>query len=248
MYTPAPSEAAPRCQQAGHLLFASRVRDGAAANPAWASHTEVEAAGATAGDGCGLITVVLGCFSSLLSIGLTSVLRTDPAVRILDTDVANAQLEEVVARQRPCIAMLGEQSFTDLTLLARLRSALPTIALVVLAYRPTRAFCLQTLGLGASACLCNEAPAREIVSAVRVVAGGRHMLAWLDSGPSRASDWGDVPPLTQRESEVLRLVGLGQTDKQIALALHIEPETARSHVKHICRKLGVGKRRELTGS
>jgi DNA-binding NarL/FixJ family response regulator len=49
-------------------------------------------------------------------------------------------------------------------------------------------------------------------------------------------------PLTQRESEVLRLLALGQTNKEIAQALHISYETIKEHVQHILRKLGVSDR------
>ena len=46
-------------------------------------------------------------------------------------------------------------------------------------------------------------------------------------------------PLTQRESEVLRQLAYGLTNKEIALALHISYETVKEHVQHILRKIGV---------
>ena len=49
-------------------------------------------------------------------------------------------------------------------------------------------------------------------------------------------------PLTQRESEVLRQVALGLTNKEIALVLHISYETVKEHVQHILRKVGVNDR------
>jgi DNA-binding NarL/FixJ family response regulator len=49
-------------------------------------------------------------------------------------------------------------------------------------------------------------------------------------------------PLTQRESEVLRQLALGLTNKEIALALHISYETVKEHVQHILRKIGVSDR------
>ena len=45
--------------------------------------------------------------------------------------------------------------------------------------------------------------------------------------------------LTQRESEVLRHMAYGLTNKQIAEALHISYETVKEHVQHILRKIGV---------
>jgi DNA-binding NarL/FixJ family response regulator len=46
-------------------------------------------------------------------------------------------------------------------------------------------------------------------------------------------------PLTQRESEVLRQLALGLTNKEIAQALNISYETVKEHVQHILRKVGV---------
>ena len=58
--------------------------------------------------------------------------------------------------------------------------------------------------------------------------------------PRLASDI-DVP-LTQRESEVLRQLSYGLTNKEIAQSLHISYETVKEHVQHILRKLGVSDR------
>jgi DNA-binding NarL/FixJ family response regulator len=55
--------------------------------------------------------------------------------------------------------------------------------------------------------------------------------------PRLASDV-DVP-LTQRESEVLRQLAFGLTNKEIAQTLDISYETVKEHVQHILRKLGV---------
>jgi DNA-binding NarL/FixJ family response regulator len=51
-----------------------------------------------------------------------------------------------------------------------------------------------------------------------------------------------VGALTAREREVLRLVAAGKTNPQIAAELHLSPATARNHVEHILRKLGVSDR------
>ena len=49
-------------------------------------------------------------------------------------------------------------------------------------------------------------------------------------------------PLTQRESEVLRQLAYGLTNKEIAKALQISYETVKEHVQHILRKIGVSDR------
>ncbi len=51
--------------------------------------------------------------------------------------------------------------------------------------------------------------------------------------------------LTQRETEVLGLIGKAKTSKQIALALNLSVHTVGNHRKHICRKLGLHTTAEL---
>jgi DNA-binding CsgD family transcriptional regulator len=58
-------------------------------------------------------------------------------------------------------------------------------------------------------------------------------------GYGRVSD-----PLTARERDVLAMVSQGLSNKRIARALEISPETVKSHVKHIFLKLAVGTRTE----
>ena len=61
---------------------------------------------------------------------------------------------------------------------------------------------------------------------------------------------GEIPPapphpsLTPRQNEVLRLLEQGRSTKQIADELHLSPETVRTHIRHLLRKLGVHSRLE----
>jgi DNA-binding CsgD family transcriptional regulator len=62
-------------------------------------------------------------------------------------------------------------------------------------------------------------------------------------------DWGTCrsrvsDPLTARERDVLAMIGQGLSNKRVARALEISPETVKSHVKHIFLKLAVGTRTE----
>jgi ATP/maltotriose-dependent transcriptional regulator MalT len=54
------------------------------------------------------------------------------------------------------------------------------------------------------------------------------------------SEAGDL--LSKREREVLRLIGFGLTNKEVAKRLGVAPETIKSHIKHIFRKLAVERR------
>ncbi|RFA15735.1 DNA-binding response regulator [Subtercola boreus] len=106
---------------------------------------------------------------------------------------------------------------------------------------------LAAVEAGASGYLVKAAPQDEILAGVRSVAGGQTVLA-----PSIASmlvervrgerlrDVAPPPPrLSARESEVLRLVALGQSNPQIAKELFIGDATVKTHLGHVFEKLGV---------
>jgi DNA-binding NarL/FixJ family response regulator len=103
------------------------------------------------------------------------------------------------------------------------------------------------LQAGASGYLLKSADADEVAAAVRAVHHGvlqldpaiaRRLMTFL-----RAAPVGDpTSGLTARELEVLRHVGAGEANKQIAAALSISERTARAHVSSILGKLGLSSR------
>jgi len=54
----------------------------------------------------------------------------------------------------------------------------------------------------------------------------------------------ELPHLTPRQSEVLRMLEHGRSTRQIAQELHLSPETVRNHIRHVLRALGVHSRLE----
>jgi DNA-binding CsgD family transcriptional regulator len=78
------------------------------------------------------------------------------------------------------------------------------------------------------------------------------LVSYSDTVPNRDETIGDLraawnrvsDPLTARERDVLAKIGQGLSNKRIARALEISPETVKSHVKHIFLKLAVGTRTE----
>ena len=106
----------------------------------------------------------------------------------------------------------------------------------------------RSVALGASGYLLKNAGCERVVDAIRRVAGGENV--WTREELRRVTGALATPrlssdievPLTQRESEVLRQLALGLTNKEIAMALSISYETVKEHVQHILRKVGVSDR------
>jgi DNA-binding NarL/FixJ family response regulator len=99
---------------------------------------------------------------------------------------------------------------------------------------------------GASGFLVKDTEPVELIRAVRVVAGGeallspgitRRLLERMSTGLRDAPDAAALAALTDREREVLRLVGLGLTNDEIASRLVLSPLTSKTHVSRIMQKL-----------
>jgi DNA-binding NarL/FixJ family response regulator len=89
--------------------------------------------------------------------------------------------------------------------------------------------------------------AAEIVLGVRLAADGEHVLVSVSPRPAAAPRAAGVCALTRRERQVLELLSGGANHAGVARELQISPETARTHAKHVYRKLGVSSRGELLG-
>jgi DNA-binding NarL/FixJ family response regulator len=107
---------------------------------------------------------------------------------------------------------------------------------------------------GASGFLVKDTEPADLLRAVRAVASGegllspgvtRRLLDRLATGLREAPDTRALEQLTEREREVLQLVGLGLTNDEIASRLVLSPLTAKTHVSRIMTKLGARDRVRL---
>jgi DNA-binding NarL/FixJ family response regulator len=194
------------------------------------------------------ITVVVGMFAALLDQGLRQVLRGAPGIRVVGSGLDDAALQIAVKEYDARVVILDEARLASSSpLLEALRAERADLGVLVLAHRPSRAYALRVLGLGAGACLSSEATAEEIITAIYLLAEGGHMLAATSASPFSRGQLVGVLALTGRERGVLKLLSAGRSNAEIALQLRISVETTRTHVAHIYRKLGVNTRRELLG-
>jgi len=112
----------------------------------------------------------------------------------------------------------------------------------------------QMLKAGAWGYLLKDCAGDELVTAVRMVAGGRKYLSptvanvVLDSYAHEPMEQGGsaFAVLTQREREVLQLLAEGRTTKQIGRSLHISPKTVEAHRLRVMGKLNMNSVAKLT--
>jgi DNA-binding NarL/FixJ family response regulator len=110
------------------------------------------------------------------------------------------------------------------------------------------------LRAGASGFLVKDMALEDILTAIRVVAAGdamiapgvaRRLIAQFASQPRADRKPRELTGITDREREVLRLVGLGMSNAEIAAALYITVGTAKTHVARLLAKLGARDRVQL---
>ena len=132
-----------------------------------------------------------------------------------------------------------------LTALGRIKMNHPDKAVLILSTYDNPTYVARAVALGASGFLLKGITRDELLAVIRKVASGED--AWTRDELRRVTGALATPrmsadvevPLTQRESEVLRQLAFGLTNKEIGQALGISYETVKEHVQHILRKIGV---------
>ncbi|QAY74441.1 response regulator transcription factor [Agromyces protaetiae] len=133
-------------------------------------------------------------------------------------------------------------------------AALDGVKVVVVTTFELDEYVARAVRAGASGFLVKDTEPADLVRAVRVVAAGdallspgvtRRLLDRVASGLRETADAQALDVLTDREREVLGLVGLGLTNEEIAERLVMSPLTSKTHVSRIMAKLGARDRVQL---
>lgn len=163
---------------------------------------------------------------------------------------------DLAAQHRPDVAMidLDLPGADGIDALADVRRTSPTTACIVLTALRDDVEFGRAIEAGAAAILHKATEMVHLLSAIRAVAGGASLLApgdtarWLRAlAASRDQAWTAQllrDSLSPREIGVLALLAQGGTNRTIARALGISPETVQTHIRNLLGKLGVGSRLE----
>lgn len=182
--------------------------------------------------------------------GLRSLLGNVSEIEIVAEAADGEEAARSARRHRPDVILLDVRmpGADGLAVLGQLRSELPGSAVVMFSSYDNPTYIARAVALGAAGYLVKSASREEILSAIRRAASGEAL--WSREGLRKVSGALATPraaaeldaPLTKRESEVLKQLALGLSNKEIAQALDISYETVKEHVQHILRKLAVADR------
>ena len=180
----------------------------------------------------------------VVRLGLTALLGLQEDIEIAGSaDGGQAALELLKSVAVNIILLdLRMPGFSGIQTLERIRALAPKAQAIILSSFECDEEIYAAVKAGAQGYLHKEAPAEEIMRAIRAVHAGRQAF------PRRITDrLGDdrlTAGLSAREREVLELVAKGLTNKEVANTLQISQFTVRNHMNHITEKLEVSDRTE----
>ena len=184
---------------------------------------------------------------------------TEAGLEVVATASTGTEALTRARATRPQVLVLDLQipAPTGVEVTAQLVSDDPSVRVLILSASGEQDDVLQAVKAGATGYLVKSASRAELLAAVRRVAEGDTVftpgLAGLVLGeyrrlsdtPAAASSDPDAPRLTDRETEVLRLVAKGLSYKQIAERLYLSHRTVQNHVQNTLRKLQLHNRVQL---
>ena len=192
--------------------------------------------------------VVLADDHSVVREGLRLMLDAQPNLRVVAEagDVETALRMTRAHRPSVLVLDLNMPGRPSLEAIPELLEASPDTRIVILTMQDEPALAQATLRAGASGYVVKDAAGDELVHAVQLALENQTYLhPQLGARIASSEPEAEADDLTDRESEVLKLIALGHTNSEIAERLFLSVRTVESHRAHIQQKLGLTTRAEL---
>lgn len=199
------------------------------------------------------ITIVVVDDHTLVREGTVEILERDPALSVVGQCDSGEEAVELICGLQPDLALVDIElpGMTGIEVAREVQQRVAGTRFVVVSAYDDRAYVMEALAAGVSGYLLKTVSGKDLLNAVRSVAGGTVVL---DEGVSRrlgepgrpaACGPGQVQEkLTPRETDVLSLVAQGRSNRQIAAQLGVGVRTVESHVSNTLAKLGLRSRTE----
>ncbi len=213
------------------------------------------------GDSPSRIRILIVDDHPLFREGLERALSLESDIVVVGHGEDGQQAVALAYRLRPHVMLLDVNlpDMNGMQIARQVRHDNPQIAIVILTAYHEAEQVIYALRAGASAYCTKDISPDELVGVVRDVAGGLYVVdgqrmdrqtlkAWLNaeataiSGPHVEPSNRHLMPLSPRETEILRSVTSGLSNKEIAVELGISQQTVKNHMTSILRKLNVDDR------
>jgi two-component system response regulator NreC len=200
------------------------------------------------------IRILIADDHGVLRAGLRALLDAEPNLEVVGEAADAHSVLDLAGDLRPDVAVLdiNMPGPDGIETTRQLKELLPDVRVLILTVHEDEGLLRAAVRAGASGYIVKRAVGTELIDAICAVWRGelyvhpamtRNLLKELH--PTLASDEISVETLTPRESEVLRLVAEGHTNRQVAELLTISVRTVESHRANLMGKLGLDSRVEL---
>lgn len=179
---------------------------------------------------------------ALTLIGMRTVLSTTPDIEVAGEADSSEQGSILFERLRPDVTVLGLRFPGSCTIddLDNYFVSTPGAKIIVLADHAGDGEIRRALKKGAAGYVCKDIQPEELVNAIRTVAAGKKYIPADIAGI--LSEHIGKEELTDAETNVLRMIVGGMSNKEIAFALDNSENTIKTHVQNIFGKIGVSDR------
>jgi DNA-binding NarL/FixJ family response regulator len=193
----------------------------------------------------------------MVRVGVAKVLG-DAGMRVVAEPADGVSAVAALRAHRPDVLVVGRVDVGPADLIARALVLVPELKCVALAAGSGPADLRPLLAAGAHGVVSRAVDPAELLDVLRRVLGGDRVVSPVllprmfddgGSGPARAAgeDGAARPGLTGRERQIMRLLGAGRSNAEIASTLFVSAATVKTHLAHIYGKLGVRGRYEAVG-
>lgn len=201
-----------------------------------------------------MITVLLADDHAVLRAGLRALINAEPDMRVVAEAGNGEEAVRLAKEHRPDVVVMdismpvkdGLEATREIT------AALPQTRVLVLTMHAEEQYLLKVLEAGGSGFVLKRSADTELMEAIRTVHRGE---AFLYPSATRLlleayrqgehAEEAESNPLSERESEVLRLTAEGYSNSEIGARLYLSPKTVDTYRQRIMEKLGLHHRAEL---
>jgi DNA-binding NarL/FixJ family response regulator len=198
------------------------------------------------------IRVMLADDHVLVREGTRRLLEAEPDIQVVaEAGDGISAVEQAIASQPDVLIIdVAMPGMSGIEATRHIKAQLPKVAVLALTAYDDDQYVLALLNAGAAGFMLKDVRGQELVTAVRSVHRGEAVLQpaiavrALRQAGSQRSPTISMPPLSDREMEVLREAARGLPNKDIARRLNLSVRTIHTHLGNIFAKLGVGSRTE----